>query len=285
MCCLWRSGTESRCSAQSQPECRRLGGTYGRGVSGTDRDHSCGKFRAAGVRRSPRPDTPNLRSRAEMWTDTVLGLINSASAMSRLDAPLATKLRISRSRGVSPSSTGWAVVSRPARRRTSATKAASGAAPSSWAADAEWRKRRLCFTPRTGCELRLRPPSLRVCLVIPVPERTPTVADRSPRLELRYLCLSARDPSELRVGLGDPGTDRAIVRTDGVGRRHQLPSVSASFTLLAAGSPPAGRQTTVCLKPYSDLRSPHRAAYSEMPREASDFRLAALPCGCRAMSF
>jgi hypothetical protein len=52
--------------------------------------------------------------------------------------------------------------------------------------------------------------------------------------------------------LGDPGTDRAFVSADSLGRRRKLAGASAGFTLLAAGSSPVGRQTTVRLKPYSE---------------------------------
>ena len=56
--------------------------------------------------------------------------MNSALAMSRLDAPANTWVKISRSRGVKPSEPGVGMASIPPRRATSAISAASGAAPS-----------------------------------------------------------------------------------------------------------------------------------------------------------
>jgi hypothetical protein len=50
----------------------------------------CPKPAGVAALRSPRPLTPNLRSRADTCTETVFGLMNSAVAMSRFDSPATT---------------------------------------------------------------------------------------------------------------------------------------------------------------------------------------------------
>jgi hypothetical protein len=190
---------------------------------GLIRDQSRCTVRAAALRRSPHPDTPNLRSSAETWTDTVFGLINSASAISRLDTPLADPaedLSLPRSQPV---------LGHGRQRVEAAAKADAGHRRRTT-------QRRLSFSPRTGRELRLRPPDLCVCLVIPVAERAPTLADRRPSLELRYICVSARHASELRGGLIEPRTRSAFLPE----RRRLRPLPRVCERVLGLRSPRCG---------------------------------------------